>query len=391
MGQTPSAAVLARICAAAWGRAPGTEARLKRAGFAPGHWPDWDGLAAIAVLDKSALAARQLAAPPLGGLDAAPPGALFLSTGGTMEPDLPEAEQRLADFMQASGLAAGDVVLNGFSYHLTPAGLLFHAALRRLGCRVLPVGPQNTDAALELAQRAGATGFVGITGHLAHLLARAAESGITLKLRLAFAGGEPFGGPIRAELAARHGIVCHDFYGTADVGIVAGGAGADGLPLFRDVVAEILDPETSQRLPDGETGQLVLSVANAGYPVLRLGTGDLAALMPGPPPRLLGPFGRVDASARVRGLLLHEPAMRAALAAHPAIRAGWAEITRDRGRDEITVLLDLAPNSDRAAAEAAFRARFLALCRLTPDHVAPAPPNGVAGPVIRDRRRETAA
>ena len=373
-------ATVIRICETAWAHAPATAARLHRAGFGPGWWPDWEGLATIPPLDKSAIAAMQQAVPPLGGLAAAPPGALFLSTGGTMEPDLSDAERRLAAFLVACGLGADDVLLNGFAYHLTPAGLLFHEAARLAGCRVLPAGPQNTEATLELAVRAGATAFAGIAGHLKLLLDRAAETGVRLPLRVALAGGEPYGGTLRAELAARFGIACYDFYGTADVGIVAAGRDGEGLALFADVVAEILDPATGHRLDEGEVGHLVLSVDNANYPMLRLATGDLAALKQG---RLLGPFGRVDAAARVRGLLLHEPAVRAALAAHPAIRGGYVEITRESGRDGIAAFL--ATDGDPVAAEAAFRARFTALCRLTPDRVLPAPADD-AGPLIRDRR-----
>ena len=286
-------AVIASICAHAWDRAEEPTARLREAGFVPGNWPDWAALAALPVLDKSKLATLQEAAPPFGGT--APPttgsGCLFLSPGDIMEPDLPAAEARLAAFFRRSGLGPDDVVLNGFSYHLTPAGLLFHNALLQAGCRVLPAGPQNTDAALTLAARAGATGFVGITSHLKLLFARAEERGMDLKLRIAFAGGEPFGGPIRAELAARHGVTCLDFYGSADLGVVAGErAGQPGFVLFHGVVAEILDPATNTRLSAGEPGHLVLSVDNPNYPMLRLGTGDIAALAPdGTPARPLWP------------------------------------------------------------------------------------------------------
>ncbi len=356
---------------------PEAAERLRRAGFGPGRWPDGEDMTRVAVLGKPALAAAQHAAPPLAMGDVAG-NCLFLSTGGTMEPDLPAAERRLAAFMRGCGLGAGDVVINGFSYHLTPAGLLFHNALLLAGCRVLPCGPQNTDATLELARRSGASGFVGIAGHLRILLTRAAELGEAPRLRVALAGGEPFGAPLRAELTARFGVACFDYYGTADVGVVAGGS--DGaLALFDGVIAEIVDPANGCRLPAGEAGQLVLSVDNPDYPMLRLATGDLATLSnDGRSIRAL--LGRVDASARVRGLLLHEGAVREALAVHPAIAGGWIEVTRPDGRDRLTAFLV----TDSEAASAAFAARFAALCRLTLDAILPA---GVAaGPAVRDCR-----
>jgi len=383
-------AVIAEICAHAWDRATEPTARLRAAGFDPGWWPDWDGLATIPVLQKSTVTSLQTAAPPLGGMAAATEGAgcLFLSTGDIMEPDLPAAEARLAAFFRRSGLTADDVVLNGFSYHLTPAGLLFHNALLQIGCRVLPAGPQNADAALTLAVRAGVTGFVGIAGHLKLLLTRAEERGLRvgadLPLRIAFAGGEPFGGPIRAALTERHGVACFDYYGSADLGVVAGECpGQPGFALFDGVVAEILDPQTGARLPDGAAGHLVLSVDNPNYPMLRLGTGDIAAI--GADGNLLGPYGRVDSSARVRGLLLYERQVQQALGAHPAIKSGQVVVSRSDGRDGLVATLVVAPEGDWLAATAAFQAAFQAACRMSVDSIVPAEV-ALEGPALRDLR-----
>jgi phenylacetate-CoA ligase len=379
--------ILSRICEHAWQRAPQTTARLSAAGFAPGRWPDWYTATRIPVLDKKALATLQQSDPPLGGFcgQDCGPRSLFLSTGDVMEPALPAAELRLADWFRSCGLEKSDVVLNGFSYHLTPAGLLFHGALLRVGCTVLPAGPQNLDAALALAARSRITGFTGIAGHLKLLVQRGEELGFQvgrdLPLRLAFAGGEPFGGPIRQDLVARHGIRCFDFYGTADVGVVAGEtAGQDGFALLDGVVAEVLDPHTGERLDDGDPGHLVLSVDNENYPLLRLGTGDVAVLSKG---RLLGPYGRIDNSARVRGLLLYERQVQQALAAHPSITGGCVEINRRDGRDGIVATL--VCSSEFPAAAESFAAAFRAACRLSVDQIFQAD-DAIDGPVLRDRR-----
>ncbi len=380
--------VLSRICEHAWQRAPHTTARLRAAGFAPGRWPDWNSLRLLPVLDKKTLSCLQQSDPPLGGLDAGQSGprSLFLSTGDIMEPDFPAAEQRLAAWFRRCGLQASDVVLNGFSYHLTPAGLLFHGALLRVGCTVLPAGPQNLEAALALAARARITGFTGIAGHLKLLVQRAEELGLQvgrdLPLRIAFAGGEPFGGPIREALVAR-GIACLDFYGTADIGVVAGEtADEEGFALLEGVVAEVLDPPTGERLDDGEPGHLVISVDNENYPLLRLGTGDIAALSRG---RIFGPYGRVDNSARVRGLLLYDRQVQQALAAHPSIGGGWIEIFRRNGRDGI--MATLACTGDFAAAHDAFASAFKASCRLSVDQIVCAAEGAATdGPILRDQR-----
>jgi phenylacetate-CoA ligase len=146
----------------------------------------------------------------------------------------------------------------------------------------------------------------------------------------------------------------------------------------------VLDITTGARLPDGETGHLVLSVDNPTYTMLRLATGDLAALAPGEPRRMLGPFGRVDASARVRGLLLHEAQVRRALGAHAALAAGYIEVSRVDGRDLLSAALVVTPDGEFAAVESAFRARFPELCRLSLDSVHQVAE--AAGPLVRDLR-----
>lgn len=390
-------ALIQRLCAQAWTKVPELTERLRAAGFGPGGWPTSETLSRIAILHKLDIPARQKADPPLGGL--APvdrtPQALFFSAGGIAEPDMPAAEARLADIMRAAGFGPGDVVLNGFSYHLTPAGVLFHRALVLAGCTVLPGGTHNAEMLYDYMVRTRATGFVGISSHLKVILDRAVQDGRDprreLALTKALAGAEPVAGPIRRHLAEQFGIASRDIYGTAEVGIIASECGeGTGLHLHPTALVEVVDPQNGAAVGDGEPGHIVLTVDTPEYPMLRLGTGDLGTVSRAPcacgrrSPRITALLGRVGASARVRGMLLHEAQVREALAAHPAIAGGVVEVDRADGRDTLTATI-AAPSADRAAAIQAFTERFSARCRLNLDCV-----DGVdtlpAGPPIRDRR-----
>lgn len=393
--------VVARVCAGAWRRSDNVTARLVEAGFGDGRWPGFEQLAAVPLLHKKDLHARQEAAPPLGGLAGCTPeeiDTLFYSPGGIAEPRMPSAEARLAQGLAAMGFGPGDRVLNGFSYHFTPAGLLFHFALRALACTVLPVGPQNGEAAVELAARARATGFVGITSHLKRLVRLAEEDGHSvgpgndIPLKVAAAGAEPFGAEIRWELHEGYGIAGYDIYGSGDLGIVAAERpDAEGLVLLDGVVAEVLDPESGVRLPDGTPGHLVLTVDNPAYPLLRFGTGDISIILPEPAPddrqRIAGVLDRIDDALRVRGMLLYGAQVAEALKAHPAIEAGWVEVTRAEGRDGLAAYLTVSDDTARGEAERTFAERFQALCRLRLDSVHPVDIEAAPKRPLVDRRK----
>jgi phenylacetate-CoA ligase len=385
-------AVIERLCERAWERFPEITDRLRDAGFGPGHWPSLYELRRVAVLAKESIAQLQALEPPFGTLRAAElrrPESLFCSPGQLFEPDMPSARTRLARLLHGQGFGEGDLVLNGFNYHLTPAGLLFHGALVEIGCTVIPGGPHNTDALVDILLRSGANGFVGIAAHLKLIVDRFFElehRPDQLRLRKAMAGGEPGAWKTREELKTRFGIRAFDMYGTAEVGIVAvGNPDGGGMRIDPDVIVEILDPTTKDPVAPGAAGHVILTVDDPDYPMLRLGTGDLGRVENSSGADSLFLLGRLGNSARVRGMLLHEAQMRDCLHAHPAIQGLQIQITRDAGRDGIVAILQAPPEDFRQAA-AALCVRFGALCRLKLDRVDAAPaPLGTA-PLILDQR-----
>lgn len=329
------------------------------------------------VLRKSSLAELQAANPPDGGLfDIGAARALYYSPGGVLEPHLPEAAFRLAALLAQAGFRAGDRVLNGFSYHFTPAGLLFHEALVHVGCTVLPTGPQNLDLQVEFGRRARATAFVGIASHLRLLLD--APGGEALNIRIAMAGAEPLANAIRADLLARHGVACCDMYGFAEAGIIARGVGDQGvLELHSDVVVEVLDPVTLEPLPHGSAGELVVSLDDPVFPLMRFATGDLVRLVvdtaaaqiqttlgldASPAPRFMVLLGRTGNSVRVKGMLLHAPQLKD-FAQRCAVAACALAVSRDAaGQDVIAVRVK--PHGAVRASDTDMNAAFVTACRM---------------------------
>ena len=349
-------------------RVPEIAARLARAGLDSGEPTDAAGWARIPVLRKSSLRELQAEAPPWGGMleDGFRPQTCFTSPGGIVEPLVPRMVERLAELLQCAGFAATHTVLNGFGYHFTPAGLLFHAALVRIGCTVLPAGPQDSALQARFARLIGADAFVGIASHLKILF----EHEPALSIRLAMAGAEPHGESIRAELLARQGVRCVDMYGFAEAGIVAATCTQAGaLHLHADVVAEVLDPAGGPSVPAGSIGELVVSLDNPGFPLLRFATGDLVQIDPRScvcgRAGVLHLLGRADQSARVKGMLLHPNQLQQFLAAAGA-SACRVDVSRIDDRDRVAVTVRMGEGAaDSAALDAAFRES----CRLRADRI----------------------
>lgn len=370
-------ALLARLVERHAGRVADLDARLAAAGLGATCPPTWQTLEAVPPRAKSDLAELQRTRPDFGGL--APrslrPSAVFWSPGGLTEPQVGAAVQRLAELLHDAGFTAGDRVANGFSYHFTPGGLLVHEALLQLGATVLPIGPQQTAQAADFLAAAQASAYVGTASHLQALM-RALDAlppeRARPPLRLALAGTEPLGDAIRRELGAQYGIRCLDFYGTAEIGVVAVGCAADaGLHLHPQVLAELVEPATGTRSAHPE-GELLLSADADELPLLRFATGDLARLEEGACPcgrhtPRLRILGRVGESARVRGMLLHASQLRA-FARAAGLAACRVTLTRREGRDHIELRYRAKAAAGASAQVANARADAEAIAQAFRDH-----------------------
>jgi len=226
--------------------------------------------------------------------------------------------------MRACGFAPGDIVLNCFGYHLTPAAAMFEEGAHGIGCTVVPAGIGNSELQVAVAAHYRANGYIGLPSYLKVLLEQAKKSGASLAIAKALVLAEKLPESLRAEFQREHGIHVRQGYGTAELGAIAYECeAARGFHLDPGVLAEIVDPATGAPVEPGTPGEVVCTPLNPVYALLRFATGDLAALDTTPCPcgrtthRLTAILGRVDQSTKVRGLFLHPAQLTEALASFP--------------------------------------------------------------------------
>ncbi len=350
--------------------APGFAARLEAAGLAPGDIRTPEDLNRLPVIRKDDLADIQAADPPFGGFLAVPPGELkriFQSPGPIYEPEPDTPDYwRWASALRAAGFQPGDIVLNAFGYHLTPAGAMFEAGLRAVGCAVIPGGVGNQEQQVRAMSALKVTGYVGLPSYLKALLDRAASLGVALHVEKAFVTAEPLPPSLRSELQGRGVRIVRQGYGTAECGNLGYECEAeDGWHVPADVLVQVCDLNTGQPLPPGETGEVVVTLFHREYALVRFGTGDLSAIHPEPcscglgTPRLMGWQGRVGDAVKVRGMFLHPRQVREMMTRFPEVRRWQALVTRREHKDYLTLRVfapaggeNLAPRLAQAAREA---------------------------------------
>lgn len=394
--ETMSAAVRARYQAGwlaalvdhAWARAPGVRRRLEQAGLGPGDLRQPEDLARLPVVKKSELPELQRADPPFGGFCTEPMRRLrrvFVSPGPILEPMGPEFSAWHAEpCLWAGGFRPGDIVLDTFLYHLVPAAHELDEALQVIGCTVVPTGVGNTDTQVAVARALGATGYVGTPSFLMTILQRARElGGGPLPFQVAQVAAEPLPESLRAQFEEEHGIMTRQGFGTADLGLVAYECPEkSGMHLVDEAVVQVCDPQTGAPLPPGQIGELVATVNNRTYPMLRFGTGDLTIVDEAPCPcgrtaaRMLGWRGRADEVTKVRGMFIH-PRQGDEVAARVAgVRRWQALVGREGHQDTLTFRVELAEGQEAAAAAAALEAAVREVMKLRA-HVEVVPPGTI--------------
>jgi phenylacetate-CoA ligase len=318
-------------------------------------------LARLPVLRKSELPALQKAAPPFGGLIADPIarfGRLFTSPGPIYEPEGRHDDAwRAARGLFAAGFRAGDVVLNTFSYHLTPGGFILDGGARALGCAVIPAGPGNTEQQLELIEHLRPVAYTGTPDFLKILLDAAEAAGRPMSIRRAAVSGAAFPASLQAEVRAR-GIEAYQLYATADLGVIAYETEARaGMVVNEDVLIEIVRPGTGDPVPDGEVGEVVVTSFDPHHPWIRLALGDLSAILPGVSAcgrtnvRIRGWMGRADQTAKVKGMFVRPEQVAQVGQRHPGLGRLRLVIGRSAEADTMTLRVESA-SSEAALATA---------------------------------------
>ena len=331
------------------------------AGIDPAGIAGRAALATLPLLRKSDLSELQRAARPFGGLNATPTPKLariFMSPGPIYDPEGRRPDYwHAARTLFAAGFRPGDVALNCFSYHLTPAGSMFETGLHHLDCAVIPGGVGQTDLQARAVADLQPSGYVGTPSFLKLILEKCDELALSSSsLVRALLSGEAFLPPVREFMKAR-AIECFQAYGTADLGMVAYETVArEGLVVNEEMIVEIVRPGTGDPVAEGEVGEVVVTTFNADYPLLRFATGDLSAILPGTSPcgrtnmRIKGWMGRADQATKVRGMFVHPHQVAEVLRRH-GLKRGRLVVENEGGEDRMTLRIE-----ERAAESAAIEA-----------------------------------
>ncbi|MDF1525414.1 MAG: AMP-binding protein [bacterium] len=338
-----------------WQKATGFVKRLAEAGVTPEDLKTADDIRKFPILKKSEMTGIQGADPPFGSLITVSPGQLrriYSSPGPIYVPDgRLQSYYRWERAFAACGITEGDIVLNCFNYHLTPAGAMFEEAAGNMECAVIPAGIGNTEIQVKEAAHFKANVYVGLPSYLTVLIEKAAEVGVTMALEKAFVIAEKLPESLRTEFQNNHGIKVRQGYGTAEVGAIAYECEeGNGLHFDPSVLLEILDPETHDPVQSGETGEVIVTVINPVNTLFRFATGDLSSAVYDEcpcgrkSPRLTGILGRVDQVIKVRGLFVHPGQLAGVIAEFTEVDRFRGVITRDRAMDDLTVEVQSSQN-----------------------------------------------
>jgi phenylacetate-CoA ligase len=322
---------------------------------------DREVLSHLPVTRKSELIARQAEHPPLGGFNAVPLPELarIFASPGPIHEGQAEGEDpwRFARALHATGLRRGMLLHNCFAYHFTPAGFMLEGGARALGCPVFPGGPGNTEAQARAAAHLRPACYAGTPEFLKAILEAGDALGLDLSsLRLGHVTGGAYLPALRSFYAAR-GMTVLQSYGTADLGLVAYESEArEGLICDEGVVVEIVRPGTGDPVPEGEVGEVLVTLLSETMPLVRFATGDLSAVLPGASPcgrtnmRIKGWMGRADQAAKVRGMFVRPEQVAEVLRAHPGLGRARLVIGNVEGRDTMVLRVE-TPVRDAALVE----------------------------------------
>jgi phenylacetate-CoA ligase len=330
-------------------------------------------LAKLPVLRKPQLAARQQEHPPFGGFNVTPKTGmrrLLMSPGPIFEPEGHDANfWGSARALFAAGFRRGDIVHNSFAYHLTPGAFIMEAGAHALGCVVIPGGIGNTEQQIEAIAQFGPSGYAGTPDFLKILLDTAAKTGKDVSsLKRGLVSGAALPSSLRQELASR-GVDVLQCYATADLGVIAYESEArEGMIVNEKLVVEIVRPGTGEPVTAGEVGEVVVTSFNADYPMIRLATGDLSAVLSGASKcgrtnmRIAGWMGRADQTTKVKGMFVHPGQVNEIARRHPELRRVRLVVTRAGEQDTMTLFAECAAAT--ADLQAAVSATVQALTKL---------------------------
>jgi phenylacetate-CoA ligase len=335
---------------------PGIREKFRTAGIAPEDIQTIKDLEKVPITEKASLISLQEKDPPFGGLLTTPHNRLrriYLTPGPIFVPEARRSHYwRWETAFYAAGFREGDIVQVTLSYHLTPGGWMLEEPLHSLGCTVIAAGVGNLDSQVKIMRELRVTGFVGMPSFLLSIGDHAEGSGIDLKrdlsLEVSFLTIELLTESMRKSIEERFDIVARQGYGTAEVGAIAYECGENrGMHIADDLILEIVDPETGRQLGPGEVGEVVVTLFNKAYSLIRFGTGDLSYYDDSPCPcgrtsaRLPRLVGRADQATKVKGVFVHPSQTDQLMGCYPEIATYQVVIAPGETGDEMTFYIEL--------------------------------------------------
>ncbi len=275
---------------------------------------------------------------------------VFASPGPIYEPEGTARDYwRAARALYAAGFRSGDLVHNAFSYHMTPGAFIMESGAHAIGCTVFPAGVGQTEQQLQAIAELKPAAYTGTPSFLRILVEKAAETASDISsLKKGLVGGEAFPPSLRDWFTER-GLAIYQSYATADLGLIAYETSArEGLVLDEGVIVEIVRPGTGDPVPEGEVGEMVVTTLNPDYPLIRFGTGDLSAVLPGPCPtgrtntRIKGWMGRADQTTKIRGMFVHPGQVADIARRFPEVVKARLVVTGEMANDLMTLKVETA-------------------------------------------------
>jgi phenylacetate-CoA ligase len=376
---------LAKTVRFAYRHSPLTRSIMDKAGVKPAQIQTMEDLELLPVIRKNDLIEAQKKDPPFGGLLTLPPEKIervFISPGPIYEYQ-PSKIQWFARSFFAAGFKKGDIVVNTFTYHMSPAGILFHEGLRQCGATVVVMGTGNTDILLKTLLDLKVNGFVGTPSFLMAVIKRAEEMGDNFSqkyaVKKAWFTGEMLAPSIRKILEENHRISTFQAYAVTE----PGGAIAyecrekNGLHMMEEYALEIVDPQTGKQLKPGEVGEIVVTpIHNPSWGLLRFGTGDLSSYTTARCPcgrtshKLTGLVGRASDAVKVRGMFIVARQIEQLLGSFDSIARFQIVVDRQDNRDQMKLKLELKDSAaDKTRLNVEVGQKFHDLCRVKLDSI----------------------
>ncbi len=347
---------VAEIVSYAFQHAPGFKALMDEAGAEPGDITGVESLSRLPITEKADLVKLQRANLPFGGFCGHSMDRLrrvYVSPGPIYEPgEAVYEDTRWTQAFYAAGFRRGDLAQVTFNFNMVPFAFMLDDALQMMGAISVPTGVGNTELQVEVLRDLKVQAYLGTPSFLAALADKAEAMGLDLKkdlnLQVAFVAAEMLPESLRADLQERLGMIIRQSYGTADVGCLSYECyHLGGMHFASDCLVEVVDPQTGKPVEEGQPGEVVATVFNQAYPLIRFGTGDLSAYTNETcacgrtAPKLTRIMGRVDQVTKVKGMFVHPGGVAQVAQKFPEVMAYQLVVTREGHKDVMTLVCEL--------------------------------------------------